>query len=128
MTKKQKQVATTGNTQQVYRSISHEQISFEMVLPQGAALNDFFITAQEVMDQLRVGKRKLANMRRDGLISYTYFGQTIMYLKQELAAMLKEQIVIGKKSILQKLKVDLLKNTAGFYWLFLILSDTCTTG
>jgi len=99
-----------------------------MVLPQGAALNDFFITAQEVMDQLRVGKRKLANMRRDGLISYTYFGQTIMYLKQELAAMLKEQIVIGKKSILQKLKVDLLKNTAGFYWLFLILSDTCTTG
>jgi len=128
MTKKQKQVATTGNTQQVYRSISHKQISFEMVLPQGAALNDFFITAQEVMDQLRVGKRKLANMRRDGLISYTYFGQTIMYLKQELAAMLKEQIVIGKKSILQKLKVDVLKNAAGFYWLFLMLSDTCTTG
>jgi hypothetical protein len=24
-------------------------------------------------------------MRRDGEISYTYFGQTIMYLKQELA-------------------------------------------
>ena len=80
-----------------------------MVLPYGASLNDFFITAQEVMKQLEVGKRKPANMRRDGEISYTYFGQTIMYLKQELAAMLKARIVIGSKSILRNLKTDVYK-------------------
>ena len=128
MAKKQKQDAATSNTQQVYRRTNQEEISFEMVLPPGSSLNDFFITAQEVMDQLKVGKRKLANMRRDGLISYTYFGQTVMYLKQELAAMLKARIVIGKKSILRNLKTDVLKNVAGCYWLFLMLSDTCATG
>lgn len=99
-----------------------------MVLPPGTALADFFITAKEVMDQLKVGKRKLANMRRDGDISYTYFGQTIMYLKQELAATLKARIVIGRKSILRNLKADVLENVAGCYWLFLMLSDTCATG
>lgn len=128
MTKNQRQVASTGNTQKVYRAISHEHISFEMVLPPGTALADFFITAKEVMDQLKVGKRKLANMRRDGEISYTYFGQTIMYLKQELAAMLKARIVIGRKSIMRNLKADVLKNVAGCYWLFLMLSDNCATG
>jgi hypothetical protein len=68
MTKKQKHVASTGNTQKVYRAISHEQISFEMVLPPGTALADLFITAKEVMGQLKVGKRKLAIC--DGMEKY----------------------------------------------------------
>lgn len=128
MAKKQKQVAVTSNTQTVYRRTNQEEISFEMVLPPGTSLNDFFITAQEVMCQLKTSKRKLANMRRNGAISYTYFGQTIIYLKQELAGMLKARIVIGKNSILHKLKADVLKNVAGCYWLFLMITDNCASG
>ncbi|KAA9040817.1 hypothetical protein FW778_01895 [Ginsengibacter hankyongi] len=66
-------------------------------------------------------------MRRDGEISYTCFGKTIMYLKQELAAMLKDRLVIGRKSILRKLKADVLKNASGCYLVFLIVSDNCAT-
>ena len=68
------------------------------------------------MSQLKVGKRKLNNMRRDGEISYTYFGKSVMYLKQELAAMLKAKVIVGNKSILKQLNVELLKNATGCYW------------
>ncbi len=103
--------------------LEHTKINLEMVLPPGSTLDDFFITSQDVMSQLKVGKRKLNNMRRDGEISHTYFGKTIMYLKPELAAMLKARIVVGKKSILRQLNVDLFKTTTGCYWLLTMLSD-----
>lgn len=80
------------------------------------------------MSQLKVGKRKLNNMRRDGEISYTYFGKTVRYLKQELAAMLKAKVIVGKKSILKQLNVELLKNATGCYWFLSMLSDNLPDG
>jgi hypothetical protein len=97
-------------------------------LPPGSALDDFFRTGQDVMSQLKVGKRKLNNMRRDGEISYTYFGKTVRYLKQELAAMLKAKVIVGKKSILKQLNVELLKNATGCYWFLSMLSDNLPDG
>ncbi len=103
--------------------LQHPKINLEMVLPPGATLDDFFITSQDVMSQLKVGKRKLNNMRRDGEISHTYFGKTVMYLKQELAAILKAKVIVGKKSTLKQLNVELLKNATGCYWFLAVLSD-----
>jgi hypothetical protein len=122
MSTKPRKVASISKQQDNHVS-EHPQINLEMVLPPGTVLDDFFITSQDVMSQLKVGKRKLNNMRRDGEISYTLFGKTVMYLKQELAAMLKARIIIGKKSILKQLNVDLFKTATSCYWLLAMLSD-----
>jgi hypothetical protein len=53
-------------------------------------------------------------------------GKTVMYLKPELAALLKAGIVIGKKNILKQLNIDLFKSASGCYWLFAMLSDYFT--
>ncbi len=116
MTTKPRRVASISK-QANNHVLEHMQINLEMVLPPGTTLDDFFITAQDVMSQLKVGKRKLNNMRRDGEISHTYFGKTVMHLKPELAAMLKARIVVGKKSILRQLNVDLFKTATSCYWL-----------
>ncbi len=122
MTTKPRKVALISK-QQPNQVLEHTPINLEMVLPPGTTLDDFFITGQDVMSQLKVGKRKLNNMRRDGEISHTYFGKTVMYLKQELAAMLKAKVIVGKKSNLKQLNVELLKNATGCYWFLALLSD-----
>lgn len=109
--------------QQPNQVLAHTQINLEMILPPGTALDDFFITGQDVMGQLKVGKRKLNNMRRDGEISHTYFGKTVMYLKQELAAMLKAKVIVGKKNTLKQLNIELIKNATGCYWFLAMLSN-----
>jgi hypothetical protein len=122
MSTKPRKVASISKQQDNHVS-EHPQINLEMVLPPGTVLDDFFITSQDVMSQLKVGKRKLNNMRRDGEISHTYFGKTVMYLKPELVAMLKARIVVGKKSILKQLNIDLFKTATSCYWLLAMPSD-----
>jgi hypothetical protein len=106
MTRKPAKVVSISK-QQNNRALKHRQLPPEMVLPPGSTFDDFFITAQDVMSQLKVGRRQLNNMRQAGEIPYTYIGKTRVYLKQELAAMLLAGLVIGKKSILRQLNVDL---------------------
>ena len=87
---------------------------FKMILPPGTELTDFFIPAHVLLEQLDISKRKLNNMRRDGKVSHTSIESRIVYLKQELAAILAANIVIGKKSILRgPVTGDVKKNLPG---------------
>jgi hypothetical protein len=54
--------------------------------------------------QLNFCKRILNNMRKNGELSYTQLTRNgkVYYLKQEVAATLKKNIVIGKNSPLRK--------------------------
>ncbi len=128
MNKKQK--VPDVNTNETANCLSPEELMFTMVLPPGTNLSDFFITQQQLMEQVPAGKRKICNMRRDGILSCTYFGGTPVFLKQEVAAMLKANLVIGKKSILRNMPVDEIKKLAmsWAYWLLLTLGDSCITG
>lgn len=73
-------------------------------IPPGVALNDIFLDNQDMSEQLRLCKRVLNNMRKNGELSYTQFTKNgkVYYLKQEVAATLKQNIVIGKNSPLRK--------------------------
>jgi hypothetical protein len=54
--------------------------------------------------QLNFCKRVLNNMRKNGELSYTQVTRNgkVYYLKQEVAATLKKNIVVGKSSPLRK--------------------------
>ena len=73
-------------------------------IPPGVALNDIFLDAQDMSQQLSLCKRALNNMRKNGELSYTQFTKNgkVYYLKQEVAATLKKNIVIGKNSPLRR--------------------------
>lgn len=73
-------------------------------VPPGVALNDIFLDNQDMADQLHICKRVLTNMRKNGELSYTQLSKNgkVFYLKQEIANMLKQNIVIGKNSPLRK--------------------------
>jgi hypothetical protein len=73
-------------------------------IPPGVALNDIFLDNQDVTDQLHICKRVLTNMRKNGELSYTQLSKNgkVFYLKQEIAGILKQNIVIGKNSPLRK--------------------------
>ncbi|HXS59049.1 MAG TPA: hypothetical protein VN726_23155 [Hanamia sp.] len=73
-------------------------------IPPGVALNDIFLDTQDMSEQLNSCKRVLNNMRKKGELSYTQFTKKgkVYYLKQEVAATLKKNIVVGKNSPLRK--------------------------
>jgi len=73
-------------------------------IPPGVALNDIFLDSQEMCDQLKVCKRVLNNLKKGGYLSSTCLTENgkVYYLKQEAAATLKRNIVIGKNSPLHK--------------------------
>jgi hypothetical protein len=73
-------------------------------IPPGVALNDIFLDAQDMAQQLNTCKRVLNNMRKNGELSYTQFTPKgkVYYLKQEAAARLWKNIVIGKNSALRR--------------------------
>lgn len=73
-------------------------------IPPGVALNDIFLDNEDVSRQLHICKRVLTNLRKNGDLSFTQLARNgkVFYLKQELAAKLKQNIVIGKNSPLGK--------------------------
>lgn len=76
----------------------------QLHIPPGVALNDIFLDNQDVSDQLHLCKRLINNMRKNGELSYTHLSKNgkVFYLKQEIAQLLKQNIVIGKNSPLRK--------------------------
>jgi hypothetical protein len=58
-----------------------------------------------VTAELNVCKRIVTNMRKAGKLSYTTFDNTgkIFYFRQEIAANLKANTVIGKNSLMKKM-------------------------
>jgi hypothetical protein len=73
-------------------------------IPPGVALNDIFLDNYDMAEQLHLCKRALTNMRKNGELSYTQLSKNgkVFYLKQEIAGMLKQNLVIGKNSPLRK--------------------------
>jgi hypothetical protein len=76
-------------------------------IPPGVALNDIFLDNYDMAEQLHLCKRALTNMRKNGELSYTQLNKKgkVYYLKQEIAGILKKNIVIGKNSPLRKARL-----------------------
>ena len=76
-------------------------------IPPGFKLDDVYIDAQDVSQQLKLCKRVVSNLRKAGKLSYTTLDKgKIYYFKQEIAARLKANTVIGKHSLLRKSGVN----------------------
>lgn len=75
------------------------------LLPPGVKLDDVYIDAQMVTAELNICKRIVTNMRKAGKLSYTFLEDKgkVFYFRQEIAAKLKANTVIGKNSLIRKL-------------------------
>ena len=76
------------------------QQEFMFYISPGAKFDDIYIDAQVVSEELKICKRIVTNMRKAGKLSYTYLDEKgkVYYLRQEIAAILKANIVTGKNS------------------------------
>lgn len=78
--------------------------NFYFFLPPGTKLNDTYMDAQDVATELKICKRIVTNMRNAGKLSYTTLDNgKIFYFRQEIAATLQSNTVIGKNSWMKKL-------------------------
>lgn len=72
-------------------------------IPPGVKFSDIYIDLQEVAMELKTCKRIITNMRKAGKLSYTTLDNgKIYYFKQEIAARLRANTVIGKNSPMNK--------------------------
>ena len=101
--------------------IESEEETAELIsqlhIPPGMALNDIFIDQQEMSNQLGLCKRVLNDMRKNGELSYTNLKEKgkVFYLKQEVAAILKKNIVVCKKSPLRKTGLKCISALIGLF-------------
>jgi hypothetical protein len=86
-----------------YRSEAFPDFEYEFILPPGVKLNDIFMTAREVAKELGVCVKVVHNMRKAGKLSSTTMTRQPMYFRQEIAGMLKANIVVGKNSYYARL-------------------------
>lgn len=63
---------------------------------------------QEVCQELNISRRKVYNLRRAGILSYTSLSDDvkIYFFRQEIAAMLEANTVIGKTSLMKRLGIS----------------------
>jgi hypothetical protein len=89
----------------------------QLHIPPGVALNDIFLDAQDMSQQLNLCKRVLNNMRKNGDLSYTQVSRKgkVYYLKQEIAATLKKNIVVGKNSPLRRNGLKCISTLMGMF-------------
>jgi hypothetical protein len=64
-----------------------------------------YIDAQMVARELNICKRVVTNLKKAGVLSHTHLDKNgkVYYLRQEIAAIMQANIVIGRKSILRTL-------------------------
>jgi hypothetical protein len=101
---------------------SEEEITdmLSLHIPAGAAISDFFLDTQDMCKELNFCKRVLNNMRKNGELSYTQFTEKgkVYYLKQEVIARLKQNIVIGKNSPLRKNGAKCISTLIGLFSMY----------
>jgi hypothetical protein len=86
------------------KPIEGAEQEFIFHIPPGVRFDDVYIDAQEVSQQLKKGKRAVANMRINGIISSTFLIKgKFYYFKQEIAGMMTANRVIGKNSLMKKM-------------------------
>jgi hypothetical protein len=95
--------AVTASPLSINKETTEKEYLF--LLPPGVKLDDVYIDAQKVMAELNICKRIVTNMRKAGKLSYTFLEDKgkVFYFRQEIAANLKANTVIGKNSPLRKL-------------------------
>jgi hypothetical protein len=81
-----------------------QEIKF--ILPPGAKLSDIYMDAQDVAQELKIGKRVIYDLRRAGKLSYTLIISKgkIFYFRQEIAAILNSNTVPATNSLLASQK------------------------
>jgi hypothetical protein len=80
-----------------------QEIKF--ILPPGAKLSDLYMDAQDVAQELKLGKRVVYNLRRQGKLSYTTINDgKIFYIRQEIAAIMHSNMVPASNSLLASQK------------------------
>lgn len=92
-----------ANTVLGKNSLMNKPGAFPFAIPQGVKLSDIYIDLQEVSMELNSSKRVISNMRTAGELSHTTLNRgKSFYFKQEIAARLKANTVIGKNSLMNK--------------------------
>ncbi len=84
-----------------------DEKDFMYVIPPGVRFNDIYMDVADIQRELGIGRRTIYNMRNEGKLSYTTLNDGKSYFfRQEIAAILKENTVVGKNSIWKKLGVS----------------------
>jgi len=105
--KTNQQVKSGSNLSSINETTEDAERNFFYHLPPGAKFSDIYIDAQGVAEELKICKRIVTNMRKAGKLSYTTLDDgKIYYLRQEIAAMLKANMVIGKNSLLKNFRFN----------------------
>jgi len=76
-------------------------------LPPGAKLSDIYMDAQDLAQELKIGKRVIYDLRREGKLSYSTLSISkgkIFYFRQEIAAILHSNTVPATNSLSAPLK------------------------
>ena|SRR5664279_1385917 len=98
--KKNEQAKPDASFTLLHKAAEDAPQEFMFYIPPGAKFSDIYIDLQEAAFELKVSKRIITNMRRAGKLSYTFLQEKgkVYYLRQEIAAILQANIVIGKNS------------------------------
>ena len=77
-------------------------------MPPGTKFSDILMDVQEVCQELHMSKRKVYNLRRAGILSFTSLSSDgkVYFFRQEIAAMLEANTVIGENSLMKKLGIS----------------------
>lgn len=97
--KKNEQPKPDASFTPLHKAAEPEQ-EFMFHIPPGVKFSDIYMDLQGACAELKVCKRIITNMRRAGKLSYTYLDEKgkIYYFRQEIAAILQANVVIGKNS------------------------------
>jgi hypothetical protein len=81
-----------------------QEIKF--ILPPGTKLSDIYMDAQDLAQELKIGKRLIYELRREGSFSFTTLGikGKVFYFRQEIAATLHSNKIAATKNLLAALK------------------------
>ncbi|KAA9041454.1 helix-turn-helix domain-containing protein [Ginsengibacter hankyongi] len=81
---------------------------FAYHMPPGTKFSDILMDVQEVCQELHMSKRKVYNLRRASILSYTSLSNDgkAYFFRQEIAGMLEANTVIGKNSLMKKFGIS----------------------
>ncbi len=102
---KKEQLETQDPSSPLHKTENPEN-EFMFVIPPGVKFNDIYMDVSDIYRELGYKPRTIYNLRDAGKLSSTTLnGGKPLFFRQEIAATLKENQVIGEKSIWHKLGV-----------------------
>ena len=96
---KKEQPETQDPSSSMHKAETSEK-EFMYVIPPGVKFNDIYMDVSDIYRELGYKPRTIYNMRDAGKLSTTTLnGGKPLFFREEIAAILKENTIIGKKSI-----------------------------